>query len=143
MRKPTLAVIGGVVALAALCGCTSTTSSLSQSASSASSAVNTAQLAMTQQKADRTFLTTTRTALSDALTELTDAETSAAELQPGTAGETALQKRTLTAIRSATDAVLAAQRTVAADAASALPGLHSASRTLERLSGELEKREQK
>jgi hypothetical protein len=114
---------------------------LAQSASSAASAANTAVLAVTQQAEDRAFLPTTQTALSDALTELNDAETSATAVQASASTEAGLQSRALEAIRTAEDAVLAAQRVVAQDAAAALPALRASGKALTSLSDELEKQQ--
>jgi hypothetical protein len=126
-----------------LAACTSTNSSLSQSASDAAAAVSTAELAVSQQARDRTFLPTTQTALSDSVKALSDAEASAARVQAQNPSETSLQKRTLTEIRSATDAVLTAQRRVADDAASVVSLLTESAKQLRSLSDELEKMERK
>lgn len=130
-----------LVAVAGFTGCASTTSSLRQAATDARSAAETAQLAMTQQRDDRTFLTTTQTALGDAITELGAAEQAATELQAETPAETAEQKSTLRAIRDATDAVLAAQRSVADDAGRAVPALRSTAATLTKLADRFERAE--
>jgi hypothetical protein len=122
-------------------GCASSTSSLRQAATDARSAVSSAELAMTQQASDRTFVTTTQTALGDAITELGDAQQSATEVESSSRSEIAVQKRTLKEIREATDAVLAAQRLVATDAASAVSALRTSTKDLTALSEELLKAE--
>ncbi|ERK73518.1 hypothetical protein N136_00076 [Leifsonia aquatica ATCC 14665] len=96
---------------------------------------------MSQQARDRTFLPTTQTALSDAMTQLGSAEESAGAVQPSGGEEVAEQQRTLAAIRRATDAVLAAQRTVATDAASGVPALRVSTKQLTALADRLLKAE--
>lgn len=135
--RVTASIAAAVLALAAFTGCASPTSSLRQAATDARSAAASAQLAVTQQRDDRTFLTTTQTALGDAITELGSAAQSAAEVEASTRSETAEQQRTLRAIRAATDAVLAAQRAVAADAGSALPALRASAAALTKLADQL------
>jgi hypothetical protein len=98
---------------------------------------------MSQQSADRTLITTSQTALSDAITELGSAERAATALEPASAAEAAAQKVTLREIRQATDAVLAAQRAVATNAASALPALRTSTKDLTALSDKLQKAEER
>lgn len=138
---PIAAIVGACLAVAALAGCSSSVSDLRQAASDARSAVSAATLAMSQQERDRTFLPTTQTALGDAITQLGAAEESASEVEPDGPSEVAAQQRTLTAIRQATDAVLAAQRTVADDAAAGVLALRASTKELTVLSDRLLKAE--
>ncbi|WP_313540324.1 hypothetical protein [Leifsonia aquatica] len=135
------ALVGACLAVVTLAGCSSTVSDLRQAASDARSAVSSANLAMSQQARARTFLPTTQTVLGDAITELGSAEQAAAEVEPDGAVEESAQQRTLTAIREATDAVLAAQRTVADDAASGVPALRASTKELTALADRLLKAE--
>ena len=98
---------------------------------------------MSQQSADRTFVTTTQTALSNAITELGIAGQTATGVEPASPAETAAQKTTLREIREATDAVLAAQRAVTTNAASALPALRASTKDLTALSDKLQKAEER
>ncbi|MFF1572449.1 hypothetical protein ACFVWR_06845 [Leifsonia sp. NPDC058292] len=142
-RRLLSAPVAAALIILGFTGCTSPTSSLLQAATDARSAVSSAQLAVSQQKSDRTFVTTTSTALGDAITELGSAEQSATEVAPSTPAETAAQKRTLREIRTATDAVLAAQRVVLTDAGSALPALRASTSDLTKLADDLQKAEAK
>ncbi|MFF2050584.1 hypothetical protein ACFVU2_03190 [Leifsonia sp. NPDC058194] len=96
---------------------------------------------MTQQARDRTFLPTTQTVLADAITQLGAAEQAASGIEPAGVTETNQQRRTLAAIRSALDAVLAAQRAVQTDAPSAVTSLRSSTEDLATLSDQLQKAE--
>lgn len=96
---------------------------------------------MSQQNGDRIFVTTTQTALNNAITALGAAGQTATGVEPTSAAETAAQKTTLREIREATDAVLAAQRAVSTDPASALPALRTSTKDLTALSDKLQKTE--
>lgn len=137
----TVTIVGAFLVVTALAGCSSSVSDLRQATTDARSAVSSATLAMSQQARDRTFLPTTRTALGDAITQLGSAEASASEVEPDGAVETAAQQRTLLAIRRATDAVLAAQRTASTDAAAGVPALRASTKELTALTDRLLKAE--
>lgn len=139
MVRARVAVVAAIVLLS-MAGCATPSDQLASAASDASSAVSTARLATKQQAAGRSLLPTTTTVLSDAVTALDDAESATADVEASSAGEVAWQKRTLAAIRSGTDAVLAAQRTIATDAAAGLPALTASAKALRALSDDLEER---
>ena len=125
-------VVAALVALL-IVGCGSVTDAMTAASRSAAAATSGAGLAVSLYDHSGATASATDTALSDALTQLEAAQKDAVEAQPTTADESSRRESALIAIRTATDAVVAAREALASGVQPDPSALESAAHMLQEL----------